>query len=100
HTIHSPYSFPTRRSSDLGERTNTNGSKKFKQHLEKDDWHGLVEMAKEQEREGVHVLDVCVDYVGRDGVRDMKEVIKRYNEVLTRDRKSTRLNSSHQIISY
>jgi len=38
-------------------------------------------MAREQEREGVHVLDVCVDYVGRDGVRDMKEVIKRYNEV-------------------
>src|SRR5262249_28634609 len=66
------------------ERTNTNGSKKFKQLLEKDDWHGLVEMAREQEREGVHVLDVCVDYVGRDGVRDMKEVIKRYNEVLTK----------------
>jgi 5-methyltetrahydrofolate--homocysteine methyltransferase len=68
----------------VGERTNTNGSKKFKQLLEKDDWTGLVEMAKEQEREGVHVLDVCVDYVGRDGVRDMKEVIKRYNEVLTK----------------
>src|SRR5581483_4720210 len=68
----------------VGERTNTNGSRKFKQLLEKDDWHGLVEMAKEQEREGVHVLDVCVDYVGRDGVRDMKEVIKRYNEVLTK----------------
>lgn len=66
----------------VGERTNTNGSKKFKQLLEKDDWNGLVEMAREQEREGVHVLDVCVDYVGRDGVRDMKEVIKRYNEVL------------------
>ena len=45
---------------------------------------GSTEMAKEQEREGVHVLDVCVDYVGRDGVRDMKEVIKRYNEVLTK----------------
>ncbi|HEY2787249.1 MAG TPA: methionine synthase [Fimbriiglobus sp.] len=68
----------------VGERTNTNGSRKFKQLLEKDDWHGLVEMAKEQEREGAHVLDVCVDYVGRDGVRDMKEVIKRYNEVLTK----------------
>ena len=58
----------------VGERTNTNGSRKFKQLLEKEDWHGLVEMAQEQEREGVHVLDVCVDYVGRDGVRDMKEV--------------------------
>lgn len=68
----------------VGERTNTNGSRKFKQLLEKEDWHGLVEMAKEQEREGVHVLDVCVDYVGRDGVRDMKELIKRYNEVLTK----------------
>jgi 5-methyltetrahydrofolate--homocysteine methyltransferase len=68
----------------VGERTNTNGSRKFKQLLEKDDWHGLVEMAREQEREGVHVLDVCVDYVGRDGVRDMKEVIKRYNAVLTK----------------
>jgi 5-methyltetrahydrofolate--homocysteine methyltransferase len=68
----------------VGERTNTNGSKKFKQLLEKEDWHGLTEMAREQEREGVHILDVCVDYVGRDGVRDMKEVIKRYNEVLTK----------------
>jgi 5-methyltetrahydrofolate--homocysteine methyltransferase len=68
----------------VGERTNTNGSRKFKQLLEKDDLHGLVEMAREQEREGVHVLDVCVDYVGRDGVRDMKEVIKRYNAVLTK----------------
>ncbi|QEL19690.1 methionine synthase [Limnoglobus roseus] len=68
----------------VGERTNTNGSKKFKQLLEKDDWHGLVEMAQEQEREGVHLLDVCVDYVGRDGVQDMKEVIKRYNAVLTK----------------
>jgi 5-methyltetrahydrofolate--homocysteine methyltransferase len=68
----------------VGERTNTNGSRKFKQLLEKEDWHGLVEMAKEQEREGVHVLDVCVDYVGRDGVRDMREVVKRYNAVLTK----------------
>jgi len=68
----------------VGERTNTNGSRKFKQLLEKEDWHGLVEMAQEQEREGVHILDVCVDYVGRDGVRDMKETVKRYNAVLTK----------------
>ncbi|MBA4067209.1 MAG: methionine synthase [Isosphaera sp.] len=68
----------------VGERTNTNGSRKFKQLLEKEDWHGLVEMAQEQEREGVHVLDVCVDYVGRDGVRDMRETIKRYNAVLSK----------------
>jgi len=68
----------------VGERTNTNGSRKFKQLLEKEDWNGLTEMAREQEREGVHILDVCVDYVGRDGVRDMKETIKRYNAVLTK----------------
>src|SRR5690242_21879144 len=67
----------------VGERTNTNGSRKFKQLLEKEDWHGLTEMAREQEREGVHVLDVCVDYVGRDGVRDMKEVVKPYNAAPT-----------------
>ena len=68
----------------VGERTNTNGSKKFKQLLEKDDWHGLVEMAQEQEREGVHVLDVCTAYVGRDEIRDMNEVIRRYNAILTK----------------
>jgi len=68
----------------VGERTNTNGSRKFKQLLEKEDWNGLTEMAREQEREGVHILDVCVDYVGRDGVRDMKEVVKRYNAVITK----------------
>jgi 5-methyltetrahydrofolate--homocysteine methyltransferase len=68
----------------VGERTNTNGSKKFKKLLEAEDWVGLVEMAREQEREGVHVLDVCTAYVGRDEVRDMTEVIKRYNAVITK----------------
>ena len=68
----------------VGERTNTNGSRKFRELLEKEDWNGLVEMAREQEREGVHILDVCVDYVGRDGVRDMREVIRRFNAVLTK----------------
>jgi len=68
----------------VGERTNTNGSRKFKQHLEKDDWQTLVEMAQEQEREGVHILDVCAAFVGRDEARDMKEIIKRYNAVITK----------------
>src|SRR5262245_14753710 len=68
----------------IGERTNTNGSRKFKQLREKEDWHGLVEMAQEQEREGAHVVDVCTAYVGRDEVRDMKEVIRRFNAVITR----------------
>ncbi len=68
----------------IGERTNTNGSRKFKQLLEKDDWHGLVEMGQEQEREGAHVIDVCTAYVGRDEVRDMTEVLRRFNAVITK----------------
>ncbi|HEY1380105.1 MAG TPA: homocysteine S-methyltransferase family protein, partial [Gemmataceae bacterium] len=68
----------------IGERTNTNGSRKFKQLLQSEDWHGLVEMGQEQEREGAHVIDVCTAYVGRDEVRDMTEVLRRFNAVITR----------------
>lgn len=66
----------------VGERTNTNGSRKFKQLLQKEDWDGMVAMAREQEREGAHVLDVCTAYVGRDEVRDMNTLIKRLNTEL------------------
>jgi 5-methyltetrahydrofolate--homocysteine methyltransferase len=62
----------------VAERTNTNGSRQFKRLLQTDDWDGLVSMARDEVREGSHVLDVCVDFVGRDGVRDMHEVIFRY----------------------
>ena len=62
----------------VAERTNTNGSRQFKRLLQADDWDGLVSMARDEMREGSHVLDVCVDFVGRDGVRDMHEVVKRY----------------------
>ena len=61
----------------VGERTNANGSKKFRELLLAEDFEAIVEMAKEQEQEGSHVLDVCVAYVGRDEVRDMKEVLSR-----------------------
>lgn len=63
----------------VGERTNTNGSKKFKELLEKDDWDGMVAMARGQEREGAHMLDVCTAYVGRDEVQDMSTLIRRLN---------------------
>lgn len=63
----------------VGERTNTNGSKKFKELLEKEDWDAMVAMAREQEREGAHMLDVCTAYVGRNEVRDMDIFIKRLN---------------------
>ena len=62
----------------VGERTNANGSRKFKSMLADEDWDGLVSWARGEVRGGAHVLDVCVDYVGRDGVADMTEVIKRY----------------------
>ncbi len=61
----------------VGERVNASGSKKMRDLLTAEDWDGLVALAKEQEREGAHVLDVNVDYVGRDGERDMHELASR-----------------------
>ncbi len=62
----------------VAERTNTNGSRQFKRLLQEENWDGLVSMARDEVREGAHMLDVCVDFVGRDGVRDMHEVVRRY----------------------
>ncbi|MEW6497852.1 MAG: methionine synthase, partial [Cyanobacteriota bacterium] len=61
----------------VGERLNASGSKKCRDLLNAEDWDGLVSLAKAQVREGAHVLDVNVDYVGRDGVRDMHELASR-----------------------
>ncbi len=63
----------------VGERCNANGSKKFKELLLSDDYDGMVRLAKEQTKEGAHILDLCVAYVGRDEVHDMIEVMKRFN---------------------
>ncbi|MFE1322889.1 methionine synthase [Kitasatospora phosalacinea] len=61
----------------IGERTNANGSKKFRESMIAGDWQACVEIAREQIREGAHLLDLCVDYVGRDGVADMREIAGR-----------------------
>lgn len=61
----------------VGERVNASGSKKMRDLLEAEDWDGLVSLAKSQEREGAHVLDINVDFVGRDGVADMHELASR-----------------------
>ncbi|MEM1185507.1 MAG: methionine synthase [Planctomycetota bacterium] len=61
----------------VGERCNASGSRKFKRLLEEEDWDSIVSLAKEQTREGSHMLDINVDYAGRDNARDMAEVIKR-----------------------
>ncbi len=62
----------------VGERTNANGSKKFRESMLEGDWDTCVAMAKEQVKEGSHVIDVCVDYTGADGVADMEEVASRF----------------------
>ncbi|MER0240878.1 methionine synthase [Streptomyces sp. HSW2009] len=62
----------------IGERTNANGSKKFREAMLEGRWDDCVEMARDQIREGAHLLDLCVDYVGRDGAADMRELAGRF----------------------
>jgi 5-methyltetrahydrofolate--homocysteine methyltransferase len=61
----------------VGERVNASGSKKMRDLLDAEDWDGLVNLAKSQEKEGAHILDINVDFVGRDGVADMHELASR-----------------------
>ncbi|MFH0980737.1 MAG: methionine synthase [Planctomycetota bacterium] len=67
----------------VGERSNTNGSRRFKRLLLEGNTDELVAVGREQVAEGAHVLDVCVDYVGRHGVPDMENVIARYAQDIT-----------------
>ncbi|MGI8491904.1 MAG: methionine synthase [Acidimicrobiales bacterium] len=60
------------------ERTNANGSKKFREAMLADDWDTCVAVARDAVKGGSHVLDVCVDYTGEDGVADMTEVASRF----------------------
>ncbi|AZI59473.1 methionine synthase [Nakamurella antarctica] len=62
----------------IGERTNANGSKAFKEAMLGENWNQCVEIARSQTRDGAHILDVCIDYVGRDGVTDMQEIASRF----------------------
>ena len=61
----------------IGERLNANGSRKFKELLLAEDWDAMLGVARDQVREGAHTLDVCVDYVGRDGAADMTAAVDR-----------------------
>ncbi len=67
----------------IGERTNTNGSKKFRDGLLAADWDTLAAIGRQQVKEGSHVVDVCVDYVGRNGVPDMTAIIRRFAKEVT-----------------
>jgi 5-methyltetrahydrofolate--homocysteine methyltransferase len=62
----------------VGERTNANGSKRFREAMLEADWDTCVAMARDQITEGSHLIDVCVDYTGADGVADMTEVASRF----------------------
>ena len=64
----------------IGERTNTNGSKKFKEAIIAGDIDNCTAIGREQVKEGSHVVDVCVDYVGRDGVPDMTKVVQQLRQ--------------------
>ncbi|RKS93159.1 methionine synthase (B12-dependent) [Microbacterium sp. AG790] len=67
----------------IGERTNANGSKAFREAMLEGRWDDCVEIARGQIRVGAHLLDVCVDYVGRDGVADIREVVSRFASAST-----------------
>ncbi|MGH3331824.1 MAG: methionine synthase [Nocardioidaceae bacterium] len=61
----------------IGERTNANGSKAFREAMLEDRWDDCIEIARAQIRDGAHLLDLCIDYVGRDGVADMDNLAFR-----------------------
>jgi 5-methyltetrahydrofolate--homocysteine methyltransferase len=62
---------------NVGERTNANGSKRFREALLAHDYDTCVAMAQEQVRDGAHLIDLCVDYTGENGVENMRELASR-----------------------
>ncbi|WP_267616037.1 methionine synthase [Gordonia bronchialis] len=62
----------------IGERTNTNGSKAFREAMIAGDYQRCLDIAKDQTRDGAHMLDLNVDYVGRDGAVDMTALASRF----------------------
>ncbi len=67
----------------IGERTNANGSRAFREAMVADNFDDCVAIARSQTRDGAHLLDVCIDYVGRDGIADMREIVGRLSTAAT-----------------
>lgn len=67
----------------IGERTNANGSKAFREAMLEGRIDDCIDIGKKQVRDGAHLLDVCVDYVGRDGVADIRDIVSRLTQAST-----------------
>ncbi|CCQ72487.1 methionine synthase [Magnetospira sp. QH-2] len=67
----------------IGERCNANGSKKFREAQEAEDWDACVAMARDQVREASHTIDVCAAFVGRDEMSDMTNLVERMRGSVT-----------------
>lgn len=67
----------------IGERCNANGSKKFREAQDREDWDTCIDMAKEQVKEGSHTLDICTAFVGRNEISDMSEMVSRLRGAVT-----------------
>src|SRR3712207_4700127 len=62
----------------VGERVNSQGSRKAKELLLADDYDGLLQIAEDQVEGGAHVLDLCVALTERtDEAEQMRQVAKR-----------------------
>jgi 5-methyltetrahydrofolate--homocysteine methyltransferase len=61
----------------VGERANANGSRQFREAMLSGDWETCVAIARDQVKEGAHLIDLCVDYTGADGVVDMEALVSR-----------------------
>src|SRR5919205_1232847 len=62
----------------VGERVNSQGSRRAKELLLADDYDGIVQVAEDQVEGGAHVLDVCVALTERqDEDEQMRQVVKR-----------------------
>jgi 5-methyltetrahydrofolate--homocysteine methyltransferase len=62
----------------IGERTNANGSLAFRDAMLAEDVDACIKIGVEQVRESAHLVDLCVDYVGRDGTADMDNIARSF----------------------
>jgi 5-methyltetrahydrofolate--homocysteine methyltransferase len=66
----------------IGERSNPNGSKRFRECLLADDFDGCLRIALEQEARGAQLLDLCAAYAGRDELADLTRLLGMHAEAL------------------